>query len=69
MSASDRIKKLEQRIQPQHPHGMTEEALASHMGSLTPRDLDAFIRTLTDDDLTAHIEYLKTIKEQHHAST
>ena len=63
MSVSDRIKKLEQRIQPQHPHGMTEEALASHMGSLTPRDLDAFIRTLTDDDLTAHIEYLKTIKE------
>ena len=63
MSVSDRIKKLEQRIQPQHPHGMTEEALASHMGSLAPRERDAFIRTLTDDDLTAHIEYLKTIKE------
>ena len=63
MSVSNRLSKLEQRPQPQRPHGMTEDALAIHMGSLTPRERDAFIRTLTDDDLTAHIEYLKTIKE------
>ena len=69
MSASDRLKKLEQRIQPQHPHGMTEEALASHMGSLTPRDLDAFIKTMTDDDLSASIDYLTSLSEQTHANT
>ena len=69
MSVSDRLKKLEQRPQPQHPHGMTEEALAIHMGGLTPRERDAFIKTMTDDDLAAGIEYLKTITEQHHAST
>ena len=63
MSISNRLSKLEQRPQPQRPHGMSQEALAEHMGSLAPRERDAFIRTLTDDDLTAHIEYLKTIKE------
>ena len=68
MSVSDRLKKLEQRPQPQHPHGMTEDALAIYMGSLTPRERDAFLKTMTDDDLSASIEYLKVTKEKHHAS-
>lgn len=69
MSASDRIKKLEQRIQPQRPHGMTHDELDLHMSSMELRGVQAFVKTMTDDDLTARIEYLKTIKEQHHAST
>ena len=69
MSASDRIKKLEQRPQPQRPHGMSQEALAEHMEALTPRDRDAFIKTMTDDDLNASIDYLTSLSEQNHANT
>lgn len=69
MSVNDRIKKLEQRPQPQHSHGMTQETLAILMGGLRPRERDAFLKTMTDDDLTAGIEYLKTINEHHNAST
>ncbi len=68
MSVSDRLKKLEQRPQPQRPHGMTQDALALHMESLTPREQEAFIKTMTDDDLSASIEYLTNLSEQHHAS-
>ena len=66
MSVSDRLKKLEQRPQRQRPHGMTQEALALHMGSLTAREQDAFIKTMTDDDLSASIEYLQNLEEQEH---
>ena len=66
MSVSDRLKRLEQRPQPQHPHGMTQEALALHMESLTPREQDAFIKTMTEDDLSASIDYLTNLSEQHH---
>ena len=69
MTVSDRLKKLEQRPQPQRPHGMTQEALALHMHRLTPREQDAFIKTMTDDDLSASIDYLQTLSEQHHANT
>ena len=69
MSASNRLKKLEQRPQPQHPHGMTEEALAIHRNGLTPREQDAFIKTMTDDDLNASIDYLTRLSEQNHANT
>jgi hypothetical protein len=69
MSVSNRILKLEQRPQPQRPHGMTQEALAIHMHRLTQREQDAFIKTMTDDDLSASIDYLQTLAEQHHAST
>ena len=49
MSVSDRLKKLEQRPQPQRPHGMSQEELALHMDALTPREQDAFIKTMTDE--------------------
>lgn len=68
MSVSNRILKLEQRPQPQRPHGMTQEALAIHMHRLTPREHDAFIKTMTDDDLSASIDYLQTLAEQQYAS-
>lgn len=68
MSVSNRILKLEQRPQPQRPHGMTQEALAIHMHRLTPREQDAFIKTMTDDDLSASIDYLQTLAEQQYAS-
>ena len=67
MSISDRLKKLEQRPQPQRPHGMTQEALAIHMNSLTPREQDAFIKSMTDDDLSASINFLTNLSEQHYA--
>lgn len=64
-----RLLKLEQRPQPPHPHGMTQEALALHMDALTPREQEAFIKTMTDDDLSASIDYLSNLSEQHHANT
>jgi hypothetical protein len=67
MSASNRILKLEQRPQPQRPHGMSQKALALHMDGLTQREQEAFIKTMTDDDLSASIDYLQTLSEQHHA--
>ena len=67
MSISDRIKKLEQRPQPQRPHGMNQEALAIHMNGLTPREQDAFIKSMTDDDLSASISFLANLSEQHYA--
>jgi hypothetical protein len=67
MSASNRLSKLEQRPQPQRPHGMTQAALALHMASLTPGEVDAFIKTMTDDDLSASIDHLKPTMEQQHA--
>lgn len=69
MSISNRLSKLEQRPQPQRPHGMTQEALSVYMDSLTPRQQDCFIKTMTDDDLDASIDYLQTLAEQHHAKT
>ena len=68
MSVSERLKKLEQRPQPQRPHGMTQEALSLHMGRLTPREHEAFIKTMTDDDLNASIEYLQALEEQEHGN-
>ncbi|TRZ68254.1 MAG: hypothetical protein D4R98_02570 [Comamonadaceae bacterium] len=68
MSVSDRLTKLEQRPKPQRPHGMTQEALAMHMDCLTPREQAAFIQTMTDDDLSASIDYLQNLEEQHRAS-
>ena len=68
MSVSDRLKKLEQRPQPQRPHGMTQEALALHMASLTTREQEAFIKTMTDDDLSASIEHLQNQEEQEHGN-
>ena len=69
MSTSNRLSKLEQRPQPQRPHGMTNQELDLDMQSMNPQALRAFVKTMTDDDLTAGIEYFKTIAEQHHAST
>jgi hypothetical protein len=66
MSISDRLKKLEQRAQPQRPHGMSQEELTMHMEALTPREQDAFVKTMTEDDLQASIDYLK---EKDRAST
>ena len=68
MSVSDRLKKLEQRPQPQRPREMSQEALAEHMERLTPREQDAFVKSMTDDDLSASIDYLQTLNEQHHAN-
>lgn len=66
---SNRVIKLEQRPQPQRPHGMTQHGLVLHLDSMASREVGAFAKTMTDDDLTAGIEYLKTITEQHHANT
>ena len=65
---SSRVFTLEQRPQPQRPHGMTNQELDLDMQSMNPQALRAFVKTMTDDDLTAGIEYLKTITEQHHAN-
>ena len=67
MSTSNRISKLEQRPQPQRPHGMTHQELDLHMSSMALREVHAFVKTMTDDDLTARIEYLKSIQEQEYA--
>lgn len=69
MSVSNRLLKLEQRPQQPRPHGMTQEALALHMEGLSPREQEAFIKTMTDDDLSASIDYLTNLSEQHHANT
>ena len=66
MSANERLKKLEQRPQPPRPHGMTQEALSRHMATLTPREVDAFVHGMTEDDLRASIEYLTNLTEQEH---
>ena len=67
MSISNRVSRLEQRPQPQRPHGMTHQELELHMSSMALRELHAFVKTMTDDDLNARIEYLKAIEEQQHA--
>ena len=67
MSINDRLKKLEQRPHPQRPHGMNQKALTIHVNSLTPRERDAFIKSMTDDDLSASIDYLTSLSEQHYA--
>ncbi len=64
MSIGNRLLKLEQRPQQPQPHGMTQEAIALHMESLTPREVDAFIKTMTDDDLQASIDYLTALTEE-----
>lgn len=69
MSVSNRLLKLEQRPQQPRPHGMSQEALALHMDRLTPREQDAFIKTMTDADLQASIDYLTALSEENHAST
>jgi hypothetical protein len=47
---------------------MTQETLALHMGRLTPREQEAFIKTMTDDDLNASIEYLQNLEEHQHGN-
>jgi hypothetical protein len=47
---------------------MTQEALSLHMGRLTPREQEAFVKTMTDDDLSASIEYLENLEEQQHGN-
>ena len=66
---SRRVLNLEQRPQPQRQHGMTHDELDVHMTDMELREVQAFVKTMTDDDLTARIEYLKATTEQHHAST
>lgn len=61
MSASDRIKKLEQRSPRQRPHGMTAEQLALHLSGMDARQLEAFAKTMTDADLSASIDFLKEL--------
>ena len=67
MSISNRVSRLEQRPQPQRPHGMTHQELELHMSSMALREVHVFVKTMTDDDLNARIEYLKAIEEQQHA--
>ena len=69
MSISNRLSKLEQCPQPPRPHGMTQEALSQHMGSLTLREQDVFVKTMTDDDLQASIDYLTNLQEQEYDNT
>ena len=66
---SSRVLNLEQRTQPQRPFGMTPDELDLHMTGMELREVQAFVKTMTDDDLTTHIEHLKNIMEQHHANT
>jgi hypothetical protein len=69
MSASNRLSKLEQRPQQPRPHRMTQDALHRYMATLTPREVDAFVKTMTEDDLQASIDYLQTLQEQEHENT
>ena len=64
---SSRVFNLEQRTQPQRPHGMTNQELDLHIQRMGPRALQEFVKTMTDDDLNARTEYLKAIEEQQHA--
>jgi len=48
---------------------MTQEALHRHMATLTPQEVDAFVKTMTEDDLSASIDYLQTLQEQEHDNT
>ena len=66
-SLNTRLITLEKRPPTKRPHGMTQEALALHMEGLSPREQAAFIQSMTDDDLSARIDYLTTLSEQHHA--
>ncbi len=66
MSISNRLLKLEQRPLHPVPHGMTQEALALHMATLTPREVDAFIKSMTEVDLQASIDYLKEQEHEQH---
>lgn len=69
MSTSNRILKLEQRPQPQRPHGMTQSDAVHYMGSLAPGELAAFIKSMTDTDLSESISHLKSHTEQSHAKS
>lgn len=68
---SDRMTKLEcmPGYKGKRPPGMTDEQFVHYIDAMPQRERAAFITAMTDDDLDASIEYLKTITEQHHAST
>lgn len=63
-SLNTRLITLEKRPPTKRPHGMSQHALALHLDSMDLRKVEAFAKTMTDDDLDASIEYLKTITEQ-----
>jgi hypothetical protein len=46
---------------------MTQNDVFHYMGELVPSELDAFIKSMTDDDLSAGINYLQALTEQSHA--
>ena len=48
---------------------MTNQELDLHMNSMALREVQAFVKTMTDDDLEARINYLQTLQEQNHAQT
>lgn len=68
-SLNSRVLNLEQLPQTQRPHAMTHQELDLHMQSMDSRAVQAFVKTMTDDDLNSRIEYLNSIKDEHHANT
>jgi len=48
---------------------MKQDDALHFMGNLAPAQLGAFIKSITDDDLSASITYLQTLTEQSHATT
>lgn len=65
-SLETRLTTLEKRQPVRIPHGMTDEQLAIHLSTLSPRDLQRFVTSMTDADLDAGMNYLQTLTEQTH---
>jgi hypothetical protein len=60
-SLETRLATLEKRQPARIPHGMTDEQLTEHLSKLSPRDLQRFVTSMTDADLSASIDFLKEL--------
>jgi hypothetical protein len=65
-SLETRLTTLEKRQPARMPHGMTDKQLTKHLSALSPRDLQRFVTSLTDADLSASIDLLTSFEEQTH---
>jgi hypothetical protein len=66
-SLETRLTTLEKRQPVRIPHGMTDDQLTKHLSTLSPRDLQRFVTSMTDADLDAGMNYLQTLTEPCHA--
>ncbi len=56
-----RLTTLEKRQPARMPHGMTDEQLVILLSTLSPHELQRFVTSMTDADLSAVIDFLREL--------